>query len=128
MAESLKRDLSRVSEWCNLWGMKLNANKINTMTVSRAHTIHLQSLPLTAYGTGLNESDDLDIFGMTFDSKMTFEKHLRSVCRATSQRFGILRKSWRVFLDRLLLGRRFRGYVLPVSEYCTAVHILNWTV
>ena len=28
VAESLIRDLSRVSEWCDLWGMKLNASKI----------------------------------------------------------------------------------------------------
>ena len=26
VAESLIRDLSRVCEWCNLWGMKLNAS------------------------------------------------------------------------------------------------------
>ena len=58
---------------------------------------------------------------MTFDSKMTFEKHLRSVSRAASQRLGILRKSWRVFHDRSLLGRCFRGFTLPVLEYCYAV-------
>ena len=43
------------------------------------------------------------------DSKMTFEKHLRSVSRAASQRLGILRKFWRVFHDRALLWRCFRG-------------------
>ena len=58
---------------------------------------------------------------MTFDSKMTFEKHLSLVSRAASQRLGILRKSWRVFHDRSLLGRCFRGFVLPVLEYCSAV-------
>ena len=47
--------------------------------------------------------------------------HLRSVSRAASQRLGILRKSWRVFHDRTLLGRCFRGFVLPVLEYCSAV-------
>ena len=52
---------------------------------------------------------------------MTFEKHLRSVSRAASQRLGILRKSWQVFHDRLLFGRCFRGFVLPVLEYCSAV-------
>ena len=31
----------------------------------------------------LKESADLDILGVTFDSKMTFEKHLRSVSRAS---------------------------------------------
>ena len=52
---------------------------------------------------------------------MTFEKHLRSVSRAASQRLGILRKSWRVFHDRSLLGKCFCGFVLPVLEYCSAV-------
>ena len=52
---------------------------------------------------------------------MTFEKHLRSVSRAASQRLGILMKSWRVFHDRSLLGRCVRGFVLPVLEYCSAV-------
>ena len=33
----------------------------------------------------------------------------------------ILRKSWRVFHDRSLLGRCFRGFVLPVLEYCSVV-------
>ena len=41
----------------------------------------------------MKESDDLDILGGTFDSKMTFKKHLRSVSRAASLRFDILRKS-----------------------------------
>ena len=58
---------------------------------------------------------------MTFDSKITFEKHLRSASRAASQWLGILRKSWQVFHDRLLLGRCFGGFVLPVLEYCSAV-------
>ena len=51
---------------------------------------------------------------------MTFEKHLRSVSRAVSQRLDILRKSWRVFHNRSLLGRCFL-VVLPVFEYCSAV-------
>ena len=52
---------------------------------------------------------------------MTFEKHLRSVSRAASQELCILRESWRVFHDRSLLGRCFRGFVLLLLEYCSAV-------
>ena len=47
--ESLIRDLGRVSE----------------------------SPPLTIGGTVLKESDDFVILGVTFDSKLTFEKHPR---------------------------------------------------
>ena len=79
-----------VSAWCDLWGMKLNANKTKTMIVSRSRTIHHpQSPPLTIGGTVLKESDDLVILEVTFDSKMTIEKHLRSVSKAASQRLGI---------------------------------------
>ena len=113
----------------DLWGMKLNAGKTKTMIVSRSRTMHLQPCgdamllywTLTIGGTVPKESDDLLILGVTFDSKMTFEKHLRSVSRAASQRLGILRKSWRVFHDRSPLGRCFLGFVLPVLEYCSAV-------
>ena len=93
VAESLIRDLGRVSEWCDLWGMKLNASKTKTMIVSRSRTMHPQSPPLTIGGTVLKESNNLVILGVTFDSKITFEKHICSVSRAALQRLGILRKS-----------------------------------
>ena len=46
VAESLIRDIGRVSEWCDLWGMKLNASKTKTMIASRSRTMHPQSPPL----------------------------------------------------------------------------------
>ena len=74
VAESLIRDLGRVSEWCDLWGMKLIASKTKTMIVPKSHTMHPQSPSLTICGTVLKESDDLVILGVTFNSKLTFQK------------------------------------------------------
>ena len=86
--------------------------------------MHPQSPALSIGGTVLKESAQFQfpvILGVTSDSKITFEKHLRYVSRAASKRLGILRKSWQVFHDRLLLGRCFLGSVLIVLEYCSAV-------
>ena len=85
VAESLIRDLGRVSEWCDLSGMKLNASKTKTMIVSRSRTMHPQSPPLTIGGTVLKESDSdgLVILGVTFDSKMT----LRSIFARFPEQF-----------------------------------------
>ena len=99
----------------------MTASETKTMIVSRSCTMHCQSPTLSIDGTALKVSDDLVVLGVTFEFKMTFEKHLHSVSRAAYQRLGILRKSWQVFHDRLLLGRCFRGFVLPVLEYCSAV-------
>ena len=40
VSESMNLDLNRVSVWCNLWGMKLNASKTKIMIVSRSRTVH----------------------------------------------------------------------------------------
>ena len=52
-------------------------SETKTMIFSRSRTMHPQCPPLTIGGAVLKESADLDIFGVTFDSKITFVKHLR---------------------------------------------------
>ena len=80
VAESLNRDL-KVSELCDLLGMKLNMSKTETVIVSRSRVMHPLSPPLTVTigGTVLKESDVLNILGVTFNSKIIFEKHLNSL-------------------------------------------------
>ena len=46
VAGSLMSDIGRVSEWCDLWLMKLNSSKTKTMIVSRSRTMHPQSPPI----------------------------------------------------------------------------------
>ena len=70
-----------------------------SLIVSRSRTINSQYTPLTLDGTELKESADPDILDVTFDAKMTFEKHLGFVSRAAVQRLGIMGKVWQVFHD-----------------------------
>ena len=71
--------------------------KTKTTIVSRSRTVPPQLTQLTLDGTALKESADLVILGVTFDAKMTFEKHILAVSSAAAQRLGIMRKSWQVF-------------------------------
>ena len=38
-----EHQLQRVSEWCDFWGMRLNANMTKTMIASGSRTMNLQS-------------------------------------------------------------------------------------
>ena len=80
VAGSLKCALGKVSEWFDVWRIKLSA----TMIVSRSHSMHPQSPSLILSGTVLKKSVDLETLGVTFYSKMAFEKHRRLVSRAAS--------------------------------------------
>ena len=81
--------------WCDLWGMKLNASKTKSMIVFRSRTMHPQSPQLTIDGTVLKESDDLDILGVTFVSKLTFEASSLGLQSSFS-------KTW--YLEEVLAG------------------------
>ena len=83
VAESLISDLCKVREWCDIWGIKLNANKTKTMIVSRSRTMHPQPPPLSISGTMLKEPDDLAPVVWGIKIQPTFALVL--VVRATNQ-------------------------------------------
>ena len=130
VAESLNRYLGRVSDWCVLRGIKFNASKTKTMIQITPNAP--QSPPLTINGTVMKDSDDLDILGVTFDSNVTFVKHLHSVTRAASQIHCTLRKSWRVVMIDRFLGNAF--WILSCQFWSTVlqcdarlpIHTINY--
>ena len=46
LTQFLSNRSQQVSEWCDHWGMNLNASKTKTMIVSRSRTMHPQSPPI----------------------------------------------------------------------------------
>ena len=91
-ALSLNRDMDRIREWCSRWGMRLNSSKTKTLLISRSRTNFPPHPPLQVDGTLLNESEVLTILGVTFDSHLTFEKHLMKVSANAARKLGIVRK------------------------------------
>ena len=94
VTESLNKDLSKISTWCNLWGMRLNLSKTQSMIVSRSRTVFPPHPDLVVGSTSLNSCEFLKILGIMFDSKFTFERHIRSISFSVAQKIGLLRKSF----------------------------------
>ena len=121
VARSLNRDLAKIQSWCELWGMKLNPKKTHSMIVSRSLTPFPPHPSLSLCGTSLEESNNLLLLGVTLDSKLTFEKHIRQMAASISQKVGILRKCYRTLGRSEALNKSFFAYVLPCFEYCAPV-------
>ena len=120
VAEYLNRVLSKISTWCNLWGMRLNLNKTQSMIVSRSRTVFPPHPDLLVDSTFLTLVT-LKILGIMFESKFTFERHIRSISSSIAQKIGLLRKSFRIFRDHDILLKCFNSFILRCLEYCSPV-------
>ena len=102
-AQMLSDDLIVIRAWCIQWGMQLNASKTKSIIFSRSRT-HLPEHPGLSIGHDTIENvDHLKLLGILFDSKLTFESHLRYITSIISQKIGILRKCWKTYRDNAII-------------------------
>ena len=102
VAASLNRKLARIEEWYNHWCMIRNPNKIKAFVVSRCRGVNLPHGGLVLSWVFICAISNLDILGVKFDRRLTFEDDVRGI---VSQRIGILRLVKRVLVDTSVLLR-----------------------
>ena len=82
--------------------MKLNPSMSKELIGNRSRT-HLPAHPnLSINGALIDQVDQLKLLGVTLDSKLAFEDHLRNRSRSISQKLGILLKSKKIQMFLLL--------------------------
>lgn len=118
---SLNLDLLRIQEWCRSWNMLMNPLKTKSLVVSRSRTVAPRFGDIVLDGAGVEVSDDLVILGVRFDSKLTFESHIRDVVASSSRSLGIMRRAAKIFDSTDVLVSCFRSFVLSRLEYCAPV-------
>ena len=104
VAAFLNRDFARNQEWCNYWWIILNPDKTKALVVSKSRTVNKVQSPhcdLVLFGVSICASPNLDIFGVKFNSKLTFEDHVLGIVSRVSQKFCILRQVKRIFVDTM---------------------------
>ena len=89
--------------------MKLNANKTQSMIVSRSRTVYPNHRDLCINNVVLTTCGSFKILGVLFDSKFTFEQHVRSISSSVAQKIGLLRKSYKIFGDPSVLRKCFNS-------------------
>ena len=100
---------------------RLNPNKTKALVVSRSRTVSPPHGDLVLFEVSIRATPNLDILGVKFDWKLTFEDHGRGIISRVSQRIGILRLVKRIFVDTSVLLRCYFAFVLPIFEYCFPV-------
>ena len=91
VAASLNRDLARIQDGCNHFSMILNPNKTKALVVSRSRTFNPPHGDVVLSDVSICACPILDILGVKFDRRQTFDGHVRGIVSRESQRIIILR-------------------------------------
>ena len=83
--------------------MILNPNKPKALVFSKSSTVMPPHGDMVLFGVSIRASPTLDILGVKFDSKLTFEDNVRGIVSRVSRRIGILSLEKRIFVNTSVL-------------------------
>ena len=111
-----------------------NPNKTKALVVSRSKTVNPPHGDFVLSGVCICASPNLDILHVKFDSRLTFEDHVRGIVSRVSQKIGILGLVKLVFEDTTVLLRCYYAFVVfnpwvlfsGVGVYCWMSSPASW--
>ena len=78
-AKRLRKDLRKLAKWCAKWRIKQIPEKTKVVIFSRSPLASNSEPVLKLYGERLKIYAQVKFLGITFDSKLTFQKHFEEI-------------------------------------------------
>ena len=99
----------------------INLIKTKSIVFSSSRTQNPVFPDLSIDGTRIDLCDSISLLGVTLDSKLTFETHIRNLSVGISRKVGLLRKCKVLYDSNDIVLRSFYSFILPHFEYCGPV-------
>ena len=88
--ENLKHDASKILHWFKTISMKTNPEKFQFMTLSKKSFCKTRKLSVNTFT--IDESDEVELLGLTIDKELNFSKHIDKLCRNAQYKLHALRR------------------------------------
>ena len=117
----LRKDLRKLAKWCAKWRIKLNPEKTKVIIFSRSPLARKSEPVLKLYGEMLKIYPQVKFLhvGITFDSKLTYQKHFKEIlgrCNTRCHRVRlIVHKKWGPSPSTML--QIYKHCVRPIFQY-----------
>ena len=118
-AKRLRNDLRKLAKWCAKWRIKLNPEETKVIIFSRSPLARKSEPILKLYGERLKIYPQVKFPGITFDSKLTLQKHFEEILGRCNTRYHrvrlIVNKKWGPSPSTIL--QIYKQCVRPTFEY-----------
>jgi hypothetical protein len=118
-ALKLQSDIYKLQSWCIQNKLNLNINKCVTITFTKQIDPFLHSYHIG--GLSLNRVSHIADLGVTFDSKLSFNKHVEVICLKANKILGFIFRRGREFRDSNVLTTLFNCLVRSLLEYASPI-------
>ena len=102
-------DVEKANQWYSQNGMIVNAKKRQALIIDQ--TEHKFSFPVKC---------ELDIFVMTIDNRLNFDKHISAVCNKINDQFNVMLRFSNI-ISKVTMLKMYNVFILPHFYYCFSV-------
>ena len=116
----LQSCINEIDEWYTNNRLKINADKTNVILVSSRAKQVRKELNVNLKGTKLKQVDSVRYLGLTIDSKLTWDNHVKHLCKNLSYKVASLRRLSNT-LNTTLLNTLYKSTIQPCIDYACSV-------
>lgn len=114
----LNNSLKNISDWCQKWGMRLNASKTKCLTFTNKK--HPLNFSYTLENNELPKSDQVKYLGVTLSANLSWEPHIDTVCKKALRKLSFLRRRLRNAPTQVKLNA-YKTLIRPALEYADII-------
>ena len=120
LIHNLEEELVGVDEWLTINKLTPNVKKCESIFFTNARNHKFCANAVVKFrGSCLDSKDCVKYLGVHFDSKLTWEKHIKEINRKINFKLAKIRPLAK-FLDPVHINMLIRAFVLPYIHYCSS--------
>ena len=113
----LQRALNSLEGWCRQWRVKLNGEKSHLLFITRSNEKDNENYSLHLFDDIVRPVESAKFLGVEIDSKLSFKRHVESICNRSRKRIQVLSTLARAGVEPPILMRLYQCYILSLIEY-----------
>jgi len=118
--EKLQNNIFNACEWAIKWQMIFNVKKCKTMHIGKNEPSEYFMKDAEGKICKIQLVDSEKDLGVTFDDKLTFNKHIHLKVNIANRNLGLIAKSF-TYLDKEMFLQLYKALVRPHLEYASVI-------